>query len=47
MSIPFVDSFSNPSKRYQQSGNFKDKEISSDDLVIPDIYVSKRRAGPF
>ena len=30
---------SNPSKRYQQSGDFKDKEISSDDLVVLDIYV--------
>ena len=31
---------SNPSKRYQQSGNFKTKEISSDDLVIQEIYTS-------
>ena len=41
MSIP-LEFVSNPSKRYQQSGHFKDKEISSDDLVILDIYTSER-----
>ena len=40
MSIP-LEFTSNPSKRYQQSGNFKAKEIYSDDLVILDIYVSE------
>ena len=39
MSIPLAFE-SNPSKRYQQSGNFKTKAISSDDLVTRDIYVS-------
>ena len=41
MSLPFAFE-SNPSKRYQQSGNFKTKEISSDDLAIQKIYTSNR-----
>ena len=39
MSIPLAFE-SNPSKRYQQSGNFKTKAISPDDLVTWDIYIS-------
>ena len=39
MSIP-LEFQSNPSKRYQQSGNLKTKAMFSDDLVILDIYVS-------
>ena len=31
---------SSPSKRYQQSGNFEGKGISSDDLVIQNNYTS-------
>ena len=39
MSIPFAFG-SNLSKRYQQSGNFKTKAMSSDDLIVRDIYTS-------
>ena len=40
MSLPTAFG-SNPSKRYQQSGNFEGKGISSDDLgVIQNIYTS-------
>ena len=40
MSIP-LEFQSNTSNRYQQSGNCNDKEISSDDLVILDVYTSE------
>ena len=39
ISIPLAVE-SNPSKRYQQSGNSKTKTMFSVDLVIRDIYVS-------
>ena len=42
MSLPIAFE-SNPSERYQQYGDFKTKEMSSDDLVIlhVDIYVNE------
>ena len=40
MSLPLAFG-SNLSKWYQQSGNFKTKEISSNDLVIREIYTSE------
>ena len=39
--MPFLIAFeSNASNRYPQSGNFDSKIISSDDLVIFNIYTS-------
>ena len=40
MSLPIVFE-SNPSERYPQSGDFKTKEMSSDYLVILDVYVNE------
>ena len=39
MSLPIAFE-SNASMRYQQSGNFESKRISSDDFVILNIYTS-------
>ena len=40
MSLPIAFEC-NASNRYQQSGNFKDKEMSSNALVVLDVYVSE------
>ena len=40
MSLPIAFE-SNASNRYQQSGDFKSKEMSSNDLVVLDVYVSE------
>ena len=40
MSLPIAFE-SNASEQYPQSGDFKDKEMSSDDLVILDVYVNE------